>query len=397
MDSIKKILIISSDSQLNEVLRFCFDGWGYEVLLRQFSQPQDVEKIKKISPDVIIIDIQSARKEQMLICHQLKENFTTAFIPVITLINKRQLRNHLLSLKQGVDDYLIKPPDPLDLRIRIEMAVRRSQHSIYASSLTGLPGTKIFEDVLNEKFKKGNPFSFAYIDIDNFKSFNDVYGYRRGDGVILQTAYLLIAAVKNFGNSDDFVGHIGGDDFVFISSLDKYQRISRNFIQNFDQLMPFHYSESDRHQGFVVTRDRSRKITHTPLMTVSIAVVNKEYTFGIENLIQLNEKVAEIKRYLKAIPGSKFMVDRRDTKANKDAKPQIFQRKPDDIYKPLGQILVERQAISLGQLNEALLVHWKKGIILGEVLKEFGFLSEEELSAALNIQKAKSPYLVSEN
>ncbi|MBU2251205.1 MAG: response regulator, partial [Candidatus Omnitrophica bacterium] len=189
MDTIKKILIISSDNQLKEVLRFCFDGWGYEVILRQFSEPQDIEKIKKISPDVIVIDIQSARKEQLAICRQLKENFTTAFIPVITLINKRQLRAQLLNLKQGVDDYLIKPPDPLDLRIRIEMAVRRSQHSIYASSLTGLPGSKIFEDVLNEKFKKGNPFSFAYLDIDNFKSFNDVYGYRRGDGAILQTAY----------------------------------------------------------------------------------------------------------------------------------------------------------------------------------------------------------------
>ena len=367
MDTVKKILIISSDTQLNEVLRFCFDGWGYEVILRQFSDYQDIEKIKKISPDVIIVDIQSARKEQMLICHELKENFTTAFIPVITLINKRQLRTQLLSLKQGVDDYLIKPPDPLDLRIRIEMAVRRSQHSIYASSLTGLPGTKIFEDVLNEKFKKGNPFSFAYLDIDNFKSFNDVYGYRKGDGVILQTANLLIAAVKKLGNPDDFVGHIGGDDFVFISSLNKYEKICASFIHNFDQLIPFHYSESDRHQGFVVTRDRSRKINNIPLMTVSIAVVNKEYTFGIENMIQLNEKVAEIKRYLKSIPGSKFMVDRRDTKINKDAKPQIFQRKPDAIYKPLGQILIERQAISLEQLNEALLIHWKKGIVLGEV------------------------------
>ncbi|MBU2044493.1 MAG: diguanylate cyclase [Candidatus Omnitrophica bacterium] len=397
MDTIKKILIISSDNQLKEVLRFCFDGWGYEVILRQFSEPQDIEKIKKISPDVIVIDIQSARKEQLAICRQLKENFTTAFIPVITLINKRQLRAQLLNLKQGVDDYLIKPPDPLDLRIRIEMAVRRSQHSIYASSLTGLPGSKIFEDVLNEKFKKGNPFSFAYLDIDNFKSFNDVYGYRRGDGAILQTAYLLIAAVRNFGNPDDFVGHIGGDDFVFISSLDKYQKICRNFIKNFDQLMPFHYSETDRQQGFVVSRDRSRKLTNTPLMTVSVAVVNKEYTFGIENMIQLNEKVAEIKRYLKAIPGSKFMVDRRDTKINKDAKPEISQRKSESFYKPLGQILVERQSISAEQLNEALLTHWKKGVALGEILKESGFLSEQELSIALNIQKAKSPYLISEN
>ncbi|MCF7907705.1 MAG: diguanylate cyclase [Candidatus Omnitrophica bacterium] len=396
IDTIHKILIISSDSQLKEVLRFCFDGWGYEVFLREFTQPQDIEKIKRISPDVIVIDIQSARKEQLAMCRLLKENFATAFTPVITLINKRQLRAQLLSLKQGVDDYLIKPPDPLDLRIRIEMAARRAQHSIYASSLTGLPGAKIFEDALNEKFKTGKPFSFAYLDIDNFKSFNDVYGYRKGDGVILHTTHLLIDAVKKFGNSDDFIGHIGGDDFVFISTMDKYAQICHNFIKSFDTIIPFHYSEIDRNQGFVVNRDRTRKLTNTPLMTISIAVVNREYTSGIENMIQLNEKVTEIKRYLKTIPESKFMVDRRDTKTNKDATPEIYHRKTTND-KPLGQILIERKAISQNQLDEALLIHWKRGIMLGEILKELGFVTETELASTLEIQKSKVRYSISEN
>ncbi len=397
MDTVKRILIISSDSQLNDVLRFCFDGWGYEVFVREFSQPEDIGKIKRISPDVIVVDIQFARKEHLAICRQLKENFATAFTPVITLINKRQLRAQLLSLKQGVDDYLIKPPDPLDLRIRIEMATRRAQHSIYASSLTGLPGAKIFEDVLNEKFKKGNPFSFAYLDIDNFKSFNDAYGYRKGDGVILHTAHLVISAVKASGNHDDFIGHIGGDDFVFISTLDKYKAICDNFIETFEKVIPFHYSEADRNQGFVVSRDRTRKVINTPLMTISIAVVNREYTSNINNMIQLNEKVAEIKRFLKTIPGSKFMADRRDTKINKDSKPEIYSRKNEKFLKPLGQILIERNNVSGEQLDEALMIHWRKGIMLGEVLKEFGFITDEELTKALDIQKAKSAFLVSEN
>lgn len=397
MDTTKKILIISSDNQLKDVLRFCFDGWGYEVFLREFTKPEDIEKIKRISPDVIVIDIQSARREQLAMCRYLKDNFATAFTPVITLINKRQLRAQLLSLKQGVDDYLIKPPDPLDLRIRIEMATRRAQHSIYASSLTGLPGAKILEDVLEEKFKKGTPFSFAYLDIDNFKSFNDVYGYRKGDGVILHTTYLLISAVKTFGNPDDFIGHIGGDDFVFISTMDKYRSICDNFIKSFDRVTPFHYSPVDRNQGFVINRDRSRKITNTPLMTVSIAVINREYTSNITNMIQLNEKVVEIKRYLKTIQASKFMADRRDTKINKEATPEVYKRKGEAVNKPLGQILLERSAISEQQLNEALLTHWKKGVILGEVLRELGFLGEDELNKALSVQKVKSTYSISEN
>jgi len=131
-------------------LTFVLTAGGTKVL-QESSSAFDIEAIKKISPDVIVVDVESAQKEQLNICRALKDDFTTAFVPVITLINKRQLRAELLSLKQGVDDYLIKPPDPLDLRIRIEMALRRARHSIHASSLTGLPGGKILNDVLAEK------------------------------------------------------------------------------------------------------------------------------------------------------------------------------------------------------------------------------------------------------
>lgn len=394
MDKIKKILIISSDNNLKDVLNFCLDGWGYEVLLRDFSKGDDIGIIKKLFPDVIVVDVQLARQEQLDICRLLKENFTTAFIPVITLINKRQLRAQLLNLRQGVDDYLIKPPDPLDLRIRIEMAVRRSQHSIHASSLTGLPGGKILEDVLKEKLKKGEPFSFGYVDIDHFKYFNDVYGYQKGDRVIIQTAHILSVILKEFGNKDDFISHIGGDDFVFVTTLDKYERICRNFMQTFDRIIPFHYSESDRKQGFIITRDRTRKMKNIPLMSVSIAVVNNEYTSGFKNPIEINEKIAEIKGYLKIIPGSKFMADRRDTKLESFKTPQVNKKdKEAAFYKPLGQILLERRAISYEQLEEALNIHWKKGVILGEVLTELGFLNQEELEKALEVQKANFSYL----
>lgn len=184
MENIKRVLIISSDRNLREVLNFCFDGWGYEVFL-QDTPTHNITPIKKMSPDVIVVDVHSASKTHLEICRLLKDDFLTAFIPVITLINKRQLRAQLLNLRQGVDDYLIKPPDPLDLRIRIEMVIRRSQYSFYATPLTGLPGGRIIEEVLSERLKKEIPFSFGYVDIDNFKYFNDVYGYLKGDRVIM--------------------------------------------------------------------------------------------------------------------------------------------------------------------------------------------------------------------
>ncbi|MCQ9205803.1 MAG: diguanylate cyclase [Omnitrophica bacterium] len=398
MTSVKKILIISSDRNLKDVLNFCLDGWGYEVFLQDSSRQQDIEPIKKISPDAIVIDVQSARKDQLNICRLLKDNFATAFIPVITLINKRQLRAQLLNLKQGVDDYLIKPPDPLDLRIRIEMVIRRSQHSIHASPLTGLPGGKILEDVLREKLKGGGQFSFGYLDIDNFKYFNDVYGYQRGDRVILHTAYMLFNTLRQFGNADDFISHIGGDDFAFISTPDKYEKICRNFIQTFDNVVPFHYSPQDRGQGFLMARDRSRKIKRIPLMSVSIAVVNKDASVVLKNTIQINERIAEIKRYLKTLPVSKFMADRRDVKLAKYKKPQINEKNDNHkAYKPLGQILLEKNIVSYEQLDEALTIHWKKGVVLGEMLKELGFINDESLQQALLTQETNLSYSVLKN
>jgi len=388
MDKIKKILIVSSDSKLKDVLNFCFDGWGYEVSLMEPSPSADIKVIKRVSPDIIVVDVQSASKEQLDICRNLKKDFATAFIPVITLINKRHLRAQLLSLKQGVDDYLIKPPDPLDLRIRIEMAMRRVKHSIHASPLTGLPGGKILEDVLKERLDSGEPFSFAYVDIDNFKSFNDVYGYRKGDKVILQTAYLLFITLKDFGNSDDFIGHIGGDDFAFITTPDKYRKICQSFIEFFDDITPFHYSSDDRKQGYVVARDRARKVKKSPLMSVSIAVFNKDNSSKVKSIIEINERVAEIKRFLKTIPESIFMAERRDSASFAD---KILQscKKSSRIYpyQPLGQILLEKKVISDEQLDEALSLHWKKGAALGEVLKELGFVGDEDLKEALSIQK----------
>ena len=390
MENVKRILIISSDKKLLEVLNFCFDGWGYEVCLCDYAL-QDIAFIKKISPDIIIVDVHSASKSHLEICRLIKDDFFTAFIPVITLINKRQLRSQLLHLKQGVDDYLIKPPDPLDLRIRVEMAARRSQYSFYATPLTGLPGGRIIEEVLKEKVKKGAPFSFGYIDIDNFKYFNDVYGYVKGDNVIMHTAYMLYAVIRKLGNCDDFIGHIGGDDFIFITTPDRYKDICENFILIFDRLIPFHYSLEDRSRGFIIARDRTHKINKIPLMSITLAILNKDEASKLENVIEINERISETKHYLKSIPGSKFMVDRRNRKKDKADSfvPVVYKREAGLFpYKPLGQILLQKNIITSEQLDEALKIHWRKGIILGEVFKELGMITEKTLIDALRLQES---------
>lgn len=389
MKEVKKILIISSDKPLRDVLKFCFDGWGYEVAILD-TPGHDVSLIKRLSPDVVVVDVHSASRSNLEICRLLKDDFITAFTPVVTLINKRQLRSQLLNLKQGVDDYLIKPPDPLDLRVRVEMAMKRSQYSFYATPLTGLPGGRIIEETLKEKFRDGESFSFGYLDIDNFKYFNDTYGYLKGDRAIMQSAYMLYTVISKFGNRDDFIGHIGGDDFIFITTPDKYKDIAHNFITMFNKIMPFHYSSEDRKKGYITAKDRTHKINDIPLMSVSIAIVNKNEVDDFKNVIEINEKVAEVKRYLKGFKGSKFMADRRNDKADDMSSPQIYKRHDHagDRYRPLGQMLVERNMITGEKLDEALVIHWRRGILLGEVLKELGFIQEKELSRILKEMKS---------
>ena len=387
MNKIRNILIITPDTALKEVLNFCFDGWGYEVFLWE-EYTGDIASIKKILPDVVVIDIHSAHKEDLKICEVLKDDPLTSSIPVITLIDKRHLKTQLLTLKHGIDDYLIKPPDPLDLRVRIEMAIRRAQYNLYSSPLTGLPGGKIIEEKLKEKIESNSDFSFGYIDIDNFKYFNDVYGYIKGDGIIMHTAYLLYNTIRKFGNRSDFIGHIGGDDFVFMTTPDKYELICKNFIMMFDKIMPFHYSQQDRKQKFIIARDRTHKMKKIPLVSVSIGIVNSNSGHSIESVIDVNDKIAQLKKYLKKIEGSTYMIDRRMSVDKNYLSPWTYNKKIrlKMHYKPLGQILLDRKVVSQKQLDEALNIHWKQGIILGEVLKELRFLKDEELTRALNIQ-----------
>ena len=394
-EKVKRILIVSSDENLKKVLDFCFDGWGYEVFL-QDSPLSDVNKVKKISPDAIVVDVYTASKDHLHICSLLKEDLITAFIPVITLINKRQLREQLLLLKQGVDDYLIKPPDPLDLRVRIEMAIKRAQYSFYTTPLTGLPGGRLIEEALGERMAGNLTFSFGYIDIDNFKYFNDIYGYVKGDRIIMQTAYMLYTTIRKFGNKDDFIGHIGGDDFVFITTLDKYAQICRNFICLFDNIVPFHYNAEDRERGFIVARDRNRKIRKASLVSVSVAVVNKDKPGEFQTIVEINEKVTEIKHYLKEIPGSKFMAERREQSGGVSQDPSIYQKKESLLrtYLPLGQAMLELNLITEEQLDEALKAHWRKDIRLGQTLKEMGFIEEPQLRQALNLQRQKISHLI---
>ena len=167
-----KIVLAVPDLKLREILLYLLKAWEYNVA--ELPEGKDVtEYLKKENPNLIIIDAALQDKGGLEICKEIKGDFLTSYIPTIVLIDKKQLRRDLLSIEQGVDDYLIKPPDPIDLEIRIVLALRSAAHHFNANALTRLPGNKLIERELIQRLDSRHPFSFHYLDIDNFKSYND--------------------------------------------------------------------------------------------------------------------------------------------------------------------------------------------------------------------------------
>jgi GGDEF domain-containing protein/CHASE3 domain sensor protein len=179
-----------------------------------------------------------------------------------------------------------------------------------ASPLTRLPGGIAIENVLKKRIESNHPLAFCVFDLDNFKAFNDRYGYANGSEVIKETAKIIEAVVKSKGTPDDFIGHVGGDDFVVITTPDAMREISGEIISQFDQRIPGFYDAREREQGYILGKTRQGVEMQFPIMTISIAIVTNERR-RLTNSLEASEIAAELKDYAKTIPKSVYVVDKR--------------------------------------------------------------------------------------
>jgi diguanylate cyclase (GGDEF)-like protein len=386
----KKVLLAEHEAGIAEIIQYLLKAWDYDIVT--ISKGSAVlDAVRREQPDIIIIDWGLPDMDGLKVSKVLKEDFLTAHIPIIVLIDKKQIRKKMLEIEQGVDDYLANPPDPIDLEVRMELALRRTSHQLYANALTKLPGNKQIEKAIQLRMDEKKFFSVAYYDIDNFKSFNDKYGYMKGDGVIRHVAYIVSTTVKKYGNPNDFVGHIGGDDFVVVTTPEKDRLIASESILAFDRATHFHYSKEDRERTYIVSKDRRGNIMNTPLMSLSIAIANNKH-FPIKNMVELMETITEIKSYLKTLSGSIFLVNRRQNEKrvfiNEPCKPDVKNENKEDRFKhkPLGQILLESQIITAEQLETALSRHWSTGQKIGQSIMNMGMASSGDVARALEQQ-----------
>ena len=307
----KRLLVADDDEAIRRAVTRVFAGSCWEVEGAPDGAAA-LERVAAAAPDVILLDLNMPRLGGRELLSRLRADPRLDAVPVIVLSGDDAPEEKAAELRLGADDFVSKPFAPVELVSRVERAASRNRRMLAANPLTLLPGGPAIEEEAVRRIRAGEPLAFFYVDIDNFKPYNDKYGYLRGDGAIRQAAALLRELQAAFAGEDVFVGHIGGDDFVLMSRPARAEELARALAARFDALAPGLYSEEDRARGFTVSRDRLGAEHEFPLMSLTIALTTNERR-RLEHYAKIADIAAEIKKYLKGQPrrGSRWLKDRR--------------------------------------------------------------------------------------
>ncbi len=257
-------------------------------------------------PRAIVIDARPATPA-LALCRRLKRDAWTAIVPVVVVGDAIDFG---LAFDAGADEVLDLDLAPREAKARLSALLRRSDRDTDVHPSTRLPGTREIEAEIGRRLATNEVFAACYADLDHFKEFNDRYGFYHGDQVIRLLARLLHDVVKGLCESDGFVGHIGGDDFLYIVPVAAMSRVCDEVIRVFDELAPLQYSESDRRAGYFLGKDRRNQLHRVPLMTLSVGVVtNQRRRFA--RAVEVSDLATEMKSYAKTITGSVWSIDRR--------------------------------------------------------------------------------------
>ncbi|HSR42877.1 MAG TPA: diguanylate cyclase [Longimicrobiales bacterium] len=265
--------------------------------------------LNRAFPACLVLDAAAHPEQALDVCAMLKKDAFTAIVPAVILAPGEGGTLAADALTVGADEVVTDPVPEREKRLRLELVLRRAARDVSVHPTTRLPGTVQIERDLMERLSIGDPFAVCYADLDHFKEFNDRYGYNRGDKVILLVSKILRDLVRALAPGG-FVGHIGGDDFIFNVPLEYLETSCDEIIQLFDELIPYQYTEEDRRAGYFLGRDRRGSIHRIPLMTLSIGIVTNQFQ-KVTHTAQVSELAAEMKSYAKSLPGSVYVVDRR--------------------------------------------------------------------------------------
>jgi GGDEF domain-containing protein len=291
-----------------ELVRGFAQASGQE-LLEITSAGEALARIGRAYPSALVVDASPPGHVALSLCRVLKSEAFTAVVPVIAYLEDGGGEATAEALEAGADEVLCSSISERECALRLRMALWRAERDVSVHPTTRLPGTVQIERDITERLHSGERFAVCYVDLDHFKEFNDRYGYNHGDGVILILSRILRDVVRAH-SPGAFVGHIGGDDFIFNAPLEDYRRCCEGVIEVFEELIPLQYSQEDRERGYFHGKDRRGEVFEVPLMTLSIGVVTNERRI-FSHTAQISELASEMKSYAKTLHGSVYAVDRR--------------------------------------------------------------------------------------
>ena len=273
-------------------------------------------------PRVVVFDSRANTESVLDALYALKGDSYTGVVPAVVL-SADDFGSFDAGFRAGADEVIREQQDASEIVIRLDAMLRRSDRDLYVHPSTRLPGAVEIERDIGRRLALDISFATCYADLDHFKEFNDRYSYYEGDRVIRILAQILHDVVKGMCHEEGFVGHIGGDDFIFIIPVAAVTEVCTEIVSIFDTLIPYQYSEQDRRAGYFFGKDRRGQLHRVPLMTVSVGVVTNERR-RFTHAAQVSALATEMKSYAKTLPGSVFSIDRRTDALLDDSPPETM-------------------------------------------------------------------------
>ena len=305
-----EIYIIDDEAEIIEAAKEAFNGEKEYNFKR--AKTEEIESALKNIPELFIINEDSVNMPALDLCMKIRNDEDNSITPIIVLSSKTDKRHRLDILSCAVEYYVSLPIDKDDFYFTVKNILRLININRRVSPLTGLPGNVQIHAELKKRLSNNDEFAVLYFDLDNFKAYNDVYGFVKGDEIIKFTARTILKHVHTGaqGEEESFVGHIGGDDFIAIVDSKKSEEICQDIIAEFDAQVLEYFTEEDANRGYLEVANRKNIIEQFPLTSISIGVVVVEVK-RFTNILEIGEVGAQIKHIAKTIMGSSYAIDRR--------------------------------------------------------------------------------------
>jgi diguanylate cyclase (GGDEF)-like protein len=305
----ERVLVADDDPDILTVVKVNLELDGFE-LETAVDGEDALQKATAQPPNVIILDIMMPRMDGLTALHRLRSQAATASIPIILLTARGLPEDRVRGLELGADDYITKPFDITELAARVRAVLRRTQAARDLSPLTGLPGNFKITAEIELCIRENREFALVHGDLDNFKAFNDHYGFMRGDEVIRFCGNCFTEAATNLGIDGAFVGHIGGDDFVAMIPPAMAESFCKEVIERFDDGILDLYDTADALRGYIEVIDRRGERYAFPVVSLSLGVASTDVR-EIGTQWEASAIAVEMKEFAKKQPGSTYRIDRR--------------------------------------------------------------------------------------